>query len=57
MPTSVKSDYGMGLGRVVLDEGSRTPRVSQKVAGIDIEEYISAVKIAEKLKRKSIKIK
>lgn len=52
MPTSVKSDYGMGLGRVVLDEGSRTPRVSQKVAGIDVEEYISAVKDSRKAEEK-----
>ena len=48
MVGSVKSDYGMGLGKVVMDEDSRTPRISQKVAGIDIEEYISAIKDARK---------
>ncbi|MBX3487751.1 MAG: flagellar filament capping protein FliD [Candidatus Paracaedibacteraceae bacterium] len=52
MVNSVKSDYGMGLGRVVVDEGSRTPRVSQKVAGIDIEEYIGAIKDARKAEEK-----
>lgn len=52
MVNSVKSDYGMGLGRVVVDEGSRTPRVSQKVAGIDIEEYIGAIKDARKSEEK-----
>lgn len=52
MVTSVRSDFGMGLGKVVVDEESKTPRISQKVAGIDIEEYLSAYKDAKKTQEK-----
>ncbi|WP_010297297.1 flagellar filament capping protein FliD [Candidatus Odyssella thessalonicensis] len=52
MVTSVKSDFGMGLGKVIVDEESKTPRISQKVAGIDIDEYLSAYKDAKKTQEK-----
>lgn len=52
MVNSVRSDYGMGIGRVIVDDETNTPKVSQKVAGLDIEEYISAVKDAKKAQEK-----
>lgn len=48
MVTSVRSDYGMGIGKVVIDDKTKSPKISQKVAGLDINEYISAVKEARK---------
>ncbi|AIK95793.1 flagellar filament capping protein FliD [Candidatus Odyssella acanthamoebae] len=52
MVNSVRSDYGMGIGKVVVDEDTNTAKISQKVAGLDIDEYIYAVKEARKTQEK-----
>ncbi|MBW8310264.1 MAG: flagellar filament capping protein FliD [Candidatus Paracaedibacteraceae bacterium] len=52
MVGSVRSDYGMGIGKVVVDKDTNTAKISQKVAGLDIDEYISAVKEARKTQEK-----
>jgi flagellar hook-associated protein 2 len=52
MVTSVRSDYGMGIGKVVVDEETNTAKISQKVAGLDIDEFVSAVKEARKTQEK-----
>ncbi len=52
MVASVRSDYGMGIGKVVIDKDTNSPKISQKVAGLDIDDYISAVQEARKAQEK-----
>ena len=47
MVSSVNSGWGMKMGKVVFDEDDNRPKVTQNVAGIDVQEYVDGIKEAK----------
>lgn len=50
-------DYGMKMGKVVFDEENNRARITQKVAGVDIQEYVDGVKEAKLIVAKPLQDK
>lgn len=47
MVGSVNNGWGMKLGKVVFDEEDNKPKITQNVAGVDVQEYIDGIKEAK----------